>query len=1682
LIINKNPNNNKFNLAFYQDANPLDNFQGITEQDFILAKSLYQCSKNIDIRSNKTVVVVADKEGDTISSYSIPTRNDQSSHYNVSLIISKRPTTISIDPVNKAVKITNSSGQVINNPGISVLGGIYPINRDLNLSISLVNGLYSCAYVDSRNIKIDDQCLTSENSFPPKPSTCKMQSLGFVIGNDLVTDFNASGNAVYVKDFDAFLSAQDGKISLKKGGGEVLFSFNNSGLESNSLGGNLTTITENNYKLLDNQGNQLSLLFEKNNNQISLKLLKANGDGVQYNLTRDANLETYNIAGIVANQFITECSESQFINLPTTSTTSAQATTSTTSAQATTSTSSARETTAEVRQIQRTCNQTITDQHVQQNFYNDGNLFLSINASKNASVGKNTSISFAIGSSKIDFTFNPSQTIEQIASFFKKHFELKGYQVETELNPSNPNQTIISFQNLNPANTSLIITKNSGNITYQLAVNGTIINQCNLLTTNIVSQILEITSTSLNFTSSIPASTSSSVVVTTATSKTINDCDLRGNGVIQKTNGQDQFEVSKNRDSIEFKFLKSNKTLSFYNSTLRVDNSIQLFPYNFSDNNFNYTATNVFGNLKIIRNDGLEILINESGVVVSPDKDTKICNFENTKDKTTTIFDPTTNSITTSITSNGDTTTTSQNYTSAQVINATLLCLENDKFDNYSEFMSYLKDKNDQMPKNLVNISSSKFSSIVYNLKKALKDDNEIIKILNGINTSYCNRTDFIERIQKIDDILKAKKSQGSSRPNIAVPIAVPSALFVLAAFWAVTTKNPVQKLRNGFTVLTNFLSPNSATTTVARNDARGDFVYSEQLRPPAAEVSSSLSTTGINFGNPDLELGLPRRERGGLWGSVLRTLAGLYCLSNANGFQMAKESRDLYGNILQTKNLYSLSLTPAQLTLQGLDQRSLQEASPAFASNFASKGGFKFENEGFKFEFDQGSKNFILKDSLGNIKARCDETGEIIDSARTGRQRNPKLKLSKFGNMNLRYSHDDKAKKMTILDENKNGFQITFIGENILSSAVEEGRIISENFNGILIDHLLNEAKDFTFQDQKVLKTTILDHGIIIQKNPGNLMVFLFNEDRTGFNLDNFAEVINESNEHNDGFIFSPPNPDSPNKISFQIAGQDFYILVDQDTKQFSLYDSLDNKLESPSNKIIEDEQSLISITQDQVEFEITIDKDNVSIYSLINTLITPSNNYDFATRITMVSSNKLDFEEGYILNPQIINKFLDSICKLSGNDQVIASYVKSIKSILDDRSLSDKGNILTIFKNIDDYLQFNNFVLVGLFESTQEIFIKKNQAEIQAKSEAELQAMIISQDQSKSLQEVISQSMQSTFDQHISREVDISQEAEEYLASLPKVAQQSVLDKQEYVSVARSRIRGIKKENKFGMLNSNQSNNHEYYDDSEYGSYIEDYDDDYSLVDESLQKDYDLIDDDRSDISTAEFEEPAEDDDQVAKYGSYRDALLKEDKNPLITSSISKEREQQLAELERKIPDLISKIERLDLLRKQQLKYVHGRPENGVKAINRREESYKSYFKSLKINRAQDKLLSQFNLIVESILRENPNSKSAIEASKYIDIIRADKDIDNKHPFFDNASLTQRNKIKEIVDKKLSQYKILQRESKIQERKWGKLSVSALKAKSGDQPKEPNTLEVSKAKGKALSPSNEKGSISDR
>ena len=43
------------------------------------------------------------------------------------------------------------------------------------------------------------------------------------------------------------------------------------------------------------------------------------------------------------------------------------------------------------------------------------------------------------------------------------------------------------------------ITKNNGNITYQLAVNGTIINQCNLLTTNIVAKIPEISQPPLSY-------------------------------------------------------------------------------------------------------------------------------------------------------------------------------------------------------------------------------------------------------------------------------------------------------------------------------------------------------------------------------------------------------------------------------------------------------------------------------------------------------------------------------------------------------------------------------------------------------------------------------------------------------------------------------------------------------------------------------------------------------------------------------------------------------------------------------------------------------------------------------------------------------------------------------------------------------------------------------------------------------------------------------------------------------------------------------------------------------------------------------------------------------------------------------------------------------------------------------
>ena len=55
------------------------------------------------------------------------------------------------------------------------------------------------------------------------------------------------------------------------------------------------------------------------------------------------------------------------------------------------------------------------------------------------------------------------------------------------------------------------------------------------------------------------------------------------------------------------------------------------------------------------------------------------------------------------------------------------------------------------------------------------------------------------------------------------------------------------------------------------------------------------------------------------------------------------------------------------------------------------------FENDGFKFEFDQGSKYFILKDSLGNIRVRCDESGEIIDLVRNGNQ-NKKLKLGICG------------------------------------------------------------------------------------------------------------------------------------------------------------------------------------------------------------------------------------------------------------------------------------------------------------------------------------------------------------------------------------------------------------------------------------------------------------------------------------------------------------------------------------------------------------------------------------------------------------------------------------------------------------------------------------------------------------
>ena len=1544
------------------------------------------------------------------------------------VIEGRRSTTISIsiDPVGKVVRITNYSGQVINNPGISVLGGIYPISNDLNLSISVVDGLYSCAYVDSRNLKIDDNCLTSENSFPPKPNSCKIHSSGFVMGNDLVTYFNASNNAVYVKDFDAFLSAKDGKISLIKGNGEVLFTFNNSGLEYNGPGVNLTENVRNNYKLLDNQGNQLSLLFLVNNNQLSLKLLKANGDGVQYNLTIDPNLETYNIAGIVANQVITECSVSQFVNLPTTSTTSAQvttstttaqATTSTTSAQATTSTTSARATTAQPRQIQRSCNQTITDQHVQQNFYNDGNLFFSINASKNASAGNfTTPISFTIEGRKINFSFRPSQTIQEIADFFKRTLGSSDYLVNDELNSSNPNQAIITFTNINPANTSLIITKNSENITYQLAVNGTIINQCNLLTTNIVEQVPEITQPPLRYNQSnitcnitgsgssidritsnqdgqliktdklysqvnsssnisvsdsnrnklvyssdkklsfynsskqlilqfdldgsiifnnvgniitsesngqksyiIKASNqesytltfsgnastgyqisftdanktgynfkitgdrvisstiiennvkfecskdlqlSSSAVstpapkdyscefisknnqtirinqkevgqifssqdslsillkggstitiptsllvpenktgiskfiddfnktstrgitvsynnsmfeflnqdgekfavkidsiangyehsvyddqaklvsncsrnVSIATQKTRNDCEVRGNRVIQKTNGEDQFEVSKKDDSIEFKFLKSNNTLSFYNSTLMVNGSQQLFPYNFTDNNFTYTATNVSNNLKIIRNDGLEILINETGVVVSSDRgyiDAQICNFENTKDQTTTIFDTTTSSITTSIISNGITENTTHQFNTTQVANAVLFCLENDndKFKNFSSFIDYIKNTDSNYPKKLINITSAKFKDFVDTLKVPFTDNEEILDILNGINTSQCNRSDFIERIQKIDEILKAKKSQGGGGPNI-LAIVIPLVILGGGGLFLAANTDAARSFAN-------LITSNPPQVRQSQSSI-GDIVFPQQVFPQQMYETGDSTTSGTYFGNPndldlerqapenqDLELGLSRRERGGLSGSLLRTLTGLLYLSNANGFHVAKQSSDLHGNILSTKNLFSLSLIPSQITSQGLNQGVLQDiARSDSAPNFAPKGGFKFENDRFKFEFDQISKNFILKDSSDNIKARCDESGEIIDPAIDAVAKNPKFKLSKFGNMNVRYSRDDGNKKMTMLDENKNGFQITFIGENILSSVVEEGRIILQNFNGKLIE------------------------------------------------------------------------------------------------------DSLGSELDGSSNKIIADEQSLISITQDQEDFEIAFDKNDVSIYSLINSLITSSNNQDFATRITKVSSDKLDVEEGYKLNPRIINKFLDSIYELSGNDSTIGSYVESMKLILnDDRNSNNNiSMILQTFANMNAYLKDNEFNLASLFDKTQQFFIEKNQTEIQAE--------ILRQNQQYSLQELISTQMQGVFSTHLALQpLEISSD----LASSAQVKEQSVQGVNRYSSNERSK----RYQEKF---KANALRDEAY-------KYDPDYDSEYSDSEYSDSEGYDLeeVYDDENDI----------------------------------------------------------------------------------------------------------------------------------------------------------------------------------------------------------------------------------------
>ncbi len=71
----------------------------------------------------------------------------------------------------------------------------------------------------------------------------------------------------------------------------------------------------------------------------------------------------------------------------------------------------------------------------------------------------------------------------------------------------------------------------------------------------------------------------------------------------------------------QFKFFKSNTNLSFDQDNLRVNGSSVKYPYNFKDGEFNYTITNATNNLKIIRNDGFEILINESSVILNSQKD-----------------------------------------------------------------------------------------------------------------------------------------------------------------------------------------------------------------------------------------------------------------------------------------------------------------------------------------------------------------------------------------------------------------------------------------------------------------------------------------------------------------------------------------------------------------------------------------------------------------------------------------------------------------------------------------------------------------------------------------------------------------------------------------------------------------------------------------------------------------------------------------------------------------------------------------------------------------------------------------------------------------------------------------------------------------------------------------------------